>query len=72
MILCVCQAISDREVDAAIRAGARSLIEVQAACGAANDCGCCRRAIEKRIERACTDSCAECPRRGLPMTSAAL
>jgi bacterioferritin-associated ferredoxin len=60
MILCVCQAVTDREVDAAVRGGARSVDAVAACCGAGTDCGACRDAIQERIE----DSCSTCPRRG--------
>src|SRR3954470_3228354 len=60
MILCVCQAVTDREVDAAVRAGARSVDAVAACCGAGTDCGACRDAIQERIE----DSCSTCPRAG--------
>jgi bacterioferritin-associated ferredoxin len=60
MILCICQAVTDREVDAAVRGGAQSVDAVGACCGAGTDCGACRDAIQERIE----DSCARCPRRG--------
>ena len=63
VILCICQSVSDREVDAAIRAGANSVAAVSRACGAGTDCGCCRRTIERRIDRACGNACADCPRR---------
>jgi bacterioferritin-associated ferredoxin len=63
MILCICQAVTDREIDAAINAGARSLADVSRACGAGGDCGCCRRVIEQWIDRACAGNCADCPRR---------
>jgi len=72
MVLCVCQAVSDREVDAAIREGARSLAEVARVCGAGTDCGCCQTAIERRIEQACSGSCADCPRQRHELASAAL
>ena len=62
MVLCICRAITDREIDAAVSAGARSVDAVSACCGAGTDCGACREAIEARIE----DSCAACPRRGTP------
>ena len=42
MILCICQSVTDRDVDAAIRGGARSVAAVTRACGAARDCGGCR------------------------------
>jgi bacterioferritin-associated ferredoxin len=60
MVLCICRAITDREIDAAVRAGASSVDAVAACCGAGSDCGACRDAIEVRI----TDACAACPRRG--------
>jgi bacterioferritin-associated ferredoxin len=62
MVLCICRAVTDREIDAAVRAGARSVDAVSACCGAGTDCGACRDAIEARIE----DSCASCPRRHGP------
>ena len=64
MVLCVCQAVTDREVDDAIRAGARSLDEIAARCGAGDNCGCCREAIEERLEgeKPCGRGCKDCPR----------
>jgi bacterioferritin-associated ferredoxin len=72
VILCICQSVSDREVDAAIRAGARSVAAVSRACGAGMDCGCCRTTIERRIDRTCDNDCADCPRREPELASAAL
>jgi bacterioferritin-associated ferredoxin len=72
MILCVCQTITDREVDAAIRDGARSIADVTRACGAAKDCGCCRPVIAERIDRACDGDCSDCPGLGPALASAAL
>jgi bacterioferritin-associated ferredoxin len=71
MILCICQSVTDREVEAAIRDGAHSVPAVTRACGAAADCGGCRRAIELRIGRACGEACADCPRRTRELASAA-
>ena len=62
MVLCICRAVTDREIDAAVHAGARSVDAVGACCGAGTDCGACREAIAQRIE----DSCAACPRLGAP------
>jgi bacterioferritin-associated ferredoxin len=42
MILCLCQGISDHTVRAAIGAGAATLDDVAAACGAGSDCGACQ------------------------------
>jgi len=60
LLLCICKAVTDRDVDAAVHAGALSVDEVGACCGAGTDCGACREAIEERIET----SCGGCPRRG--------
>lgn len=49
MILCLCKAVSDREVDDAIRRGASSTSAVGQVCGAGTDCGACVSAIEERI-----------------------
>jgi bacterioferritin-associated ferredoxin len=75
VILCICQAVTDSQVDSTIREGARSLAEVGRACGAGTGCGCCRRAIAQRIEHArdgaCSSNCAACPRRSAAVASAA-
>jgi bacterioferritin-associated ferredoxin len=60
MVLCICRAITEREIDAHVRAGASSVDAVAACCGAGTDCGACVEAIAQRIE----DSCSSCPRRG--------
>jgi bacterioferritin-associated ferredoxin len=60
MVLCICRAVTEREIDAAVRAGASSVDAVAACCGAGTDCGACRDAIAQRID----DSCSSCPRRG--------
>jgi len=59
MILCICKAVSEREIDAAVRAGAKSVAAIGERCaGAGTDCGMCQEAIEERLER----SCRSCPR----------
>jgi bacterioferritin-associated ferredoxin len=64
--------VTDREVEAAIQDGARSLSDVSRACGAGTDCGCCRGVIEQRLEKACGNGCADCPRRSPALACAAL
>ncbi|MDP2334593.1 MAG: hypothetical protein Q8M19_28275 [Reyranella sp.] len=46
MYLCICQAIRERDVDAAVRAGARKPSDVFRACGKSPQCGTC--ACDKR------------------------
>jgi len=59
MILCICKAVSEREIDAAVRAGAKTVAAIGERCsGAGTDCGMCQEAIEERLE----SSCSSCPR----------
>ena len=51
MYLCVCRAIREREVDAAVRAGARRPIDVFRACGKSPQCGGCAPELRKRIDK---------------------
>jgi bacterioferritin-associated ferredoxin len=49
VILCICNAVTDREVDDVIRRGANSVDAVTQMCGAGGDCGTCVEAIENRL-----------------------
>jgi len=49
MYVCVCRAVTDRDVCKAIDAGARSVQDVTRACRAGEDCGACRGHIEDMI-----------------------
>jgi len=50
MFVCVCHAISDREVRSAIEGGATTREAVTRACRAGGDCGACHQTIEDMIE----------------------
>jgi bacterioferritin-associated ferredoxin len=50
MYVCVCNAVTDREVDQAIEDGALTRDAVTKACGAGGDCGACHEMICDRIE----------------------
>ena len=41
MYICICKAIREREVDAAVRAGARRPSDVFRVCGKSPQCGTC-------------------------------
>jgi len=41
MIICLCLAVSDRTVHAAIAGGATTIAAVRASCGAGKGCGAC-------------------------------
>lgn len=41
MFVCVCNAVTDRQIKERVAAGARSLGELQSSLGVATCCGCC-------------------------------
>jgi bacterioferritin-associated ferredoxin len=50
VLICHCNAVSDREVRAAVLDGACDVEEVTSACGAGGDCGSCHASIESLLE----------------------
>jgi bacterioferritin-associated ferredoxin len=50
MYVCVCLAVTEAEVEAAIAAGALTRAAVTSACRAGGDCGACHGMIETKIE----------------------
>ena len=50
MFVCVCRAVTQEQVKAAIEGGARSVEDVTEACCAGDDCGACHEKIEELIE----------------------
>ena len=58
MYLCICRAIREREVDAAVRAGARKPADVFRACGKNPQCGTCACDMRERIARTLREEAA--------------
>ncbi len=50
MYVCICRAVTEETVKAAIDAGADTVEAVTGACCAGDDCGACHNAIEDMIE----------------------
>ncbi len=50
MYVCVCLAVTEAEVDAAIEGGCHSRVAVTQSCRAGGDCGACHGMIETKIE----------------------
>jgi bacterioferritin-associated ferredoxin len=50
MYVCICLAVTDREVTEAIDRGADSIAAVTRACGAGGDCGACHETIQQIID----------------------
>lgn len=46
MIICHCEQVSDRTIKHAIAAGAQTIDQITATCGAASNCGGCAEALE--------------------------
>jgi bacterioferritin-associated ferredoxin len=69
MIVCICEAVSDRAIRAARDAGAATVAAVAAATGAGTGCGCCHGTIAKILAEPvravpCKPApCAGCPNR---------
>lgn len=62
MIVCLCHPTSDRDVDAIIDDGARTVEEISRRCGAGTGCGACVGEIRERLQAkgggACNRDCA--------------
>jgi len=59
MIVCLCHPTSDRDVDAVIDDGARTVEEIGRRCGAGTGCGSC---LEELRERLTSRGVNGCPR----------
>jgi len=49
MIVCLCKAVSERTLRAAIRAGARTIADLAEATTASTDCGTCAEHLEELL-----------------------
>jgi bacterioferritin-associated ferredoxin len=49
MIVCSCHAVTDREIQRAARAGARTPCQVAEMCGAGSACGGCRETVHELL-----------------------
>jgi bacterioferritin-associated ferredoxin len=59
MYVCVCQAIRERDVAAAVRGGARRPSDVFRACGKAPQCGGCGAEMRQHIGRIAREEATE-------------
>ena len=64
MFVCICRAVSESRIRAAVASGASTVDEVEAQCGAGGDCGACREEIQGIIIEGAPSRCAGCPMRG--------
>lgn len=64
MIVCLCHAVSDREIDEAIDDGCSSVRQIGRNCKAGTDCGACRTEIRDKLRELTRDRMAS-PTSGL-------
>ena len=61
MYICLCKAVTDRDIEAAVIAGASTMLEVQEALAVGTGCGSCTGAaqvvIDKTLARAASSKC---------------
>ena len=67
MIVCNCRGASDRDVKAAIQAGAACLSELERR-GIGGDCGCCQDTLRELITDCAANPCQGCIRKPLAAT----
>jgi bacterioferritin-associated ferredoxin len=58
MIVCMCHPTSDRDVDAIIDDGARSVEDIGRRCGAGTGCGACLEELRERLVAKGASGCA--------------
>jgi bacterioferritin-associated ferredoxin len=68
MFVCLCVAVTDQDIQAAIDQGARSVADVTQSLGAGSRCGSCRPTIASMLDRATSQSPSL--RRSLPIITA--
>ena len=57
MIVCLCHPTSDRELDAIIDDGARTVEEIGQRCGAGTGCGTCVMELRERLQARGANAC---------------
>jgi assimilatory nitrate reductase catalytic subunit len=57
MIVCVCNAVCQREIEMLIASGVDTPDAIERHCGAGGDCGTCRPDVQNLIERGAARAC---------------
>ena len=63
MIVCLCEAVSDRKVRDVIAGGCRTVPDIRRACGAGGSCGSCCPMLRDMLERDATQHTVDAPGR---------
>lgn len=70
MIVCMCHPTSDRDVDAIIDEGARTVEEISRRCGAGTGCGACVEDLRERLHAKGAGISRDCDSRECDLISA--
>ncbi|MDP6931372.1 MAG: (2Fe-2S)-binding protein [Myxococcota bacterium] len=55
MIVCLCEGLTDRDLQCAIEQGADTVDRLKSSCGAGEGCGSCSQTLMELIDTTCTD-----------------
>ena len=64
MIVCLCEAVNDQQIRAAIAAGNNSVSAIKGACGAGSDCGACCSMVRRLLRQESGGSMGRTSRKG--------
>ena len=59
MYVCICKAVSDRQIRQAVQDGARSAADLRAHLQVCTGCGCCAEAVEACLRHALSECASE-------------
>lgn len=59
MYVCICRAVTDRDIHSAVRKGQRSLACLQESTGVGSACGRCREHAQSVLDEACRSTCSQ-------------
>lgn len=62
MYVCICKAVSEKDVLHAIEKGVRTLKEIQKNCGAGTDCGACCSKVNAILDKTIQAPCMHLPK----------
>ncbi len=56
MFVCLCKAVTDKQINDAVDAGAQSVTQLEESCGAGTGCGRCREFAQELIDQRLADT----------------
>ncbi len=56
MYVCLCKAVTDKQIRDAVDAGVQNFTQLKESCGAGSGCGCCREFAQELIDQRLADT----------------